>query len=602
MMDAASQEGAMNAREDVGARLSAVFAAMGIDSGDYVESTLEQALEHRDRAKEGTKSRLNAAIRNSGIKVQGFRDLSRAPIQAMKGPVLVEVVSGNDKLAGAALMSWMESNGRLRKAVTGHLKGRGISTGGIDARKGEFDSIWTRSEWEGERSALMESNDGFDEDDVGLMLCCVSGMMPEPPDMERHRIRSELFNGWVRDLERLDPDADDWLDLDLFGTVLSQIGDDKASERGNAQSGAIKSGIGAVAEEYSDELEYLGVELEAWADVGTQHSMDTIANAREFVSKLEERLSAYRPIRPQASTRGEELERRDAREESEGTIIEGAKLWGEFVVKLREVAKDEAAAIEDTAPLEEYEAVKLDLEARTAELEAVKADAERMRAEVEQLGVEVAKSAAADGVTAREYEALKRDVERLAADNEQLRESNEGLESDMVALDAVISQLRDRLSESRRMEAVWRGSYEAERAKQAQGPEVEPSDLDSVTDALDLAEERFPNQLLIALNSKSDKNSPFQKPDEVFGALEWLATEYHGLRINPGSSPDFNMLVKQACPGWSYKPGQTEVTKEQFNQWVHDLARRQDLHAGEAPCQRHEPQPAEHHTDSVRLG
>ena len=83
-----------------------------------------------------------------------------------------------------------------------------------------------------------------------------------------------------------------------------------------------------------------------------------------------------------------------------------------------------------------------------------------------------------------------------------------------------------------------------------------------------LAGKLFPDRLAIALNSKSDnKRSQFQKPQEVFDALAWLATAYHQRRANPGGSPDFDKLLKESCPGWSYKSSQTEITREQFEEW-----------------------------------
>ena len=53
----------------------------------------------------------------------------------------------------------------------------------------------------------------------------------------------------------------------------------------------------------------------------------------------------------------------------------------------------------------------------------------------------------------------------------------------------------------------------------------------------------------------------------MFDALAWLATEYHRRRSNPGAAPNFDKLIKEACPGWSYKSKQTGVTKEQFTEW-----------------------------------
>ena len=53
----------------------------------------------------------------------------------------------------------------------------------------------------------------------------------------------------------------------------------------------------------------------------------------------------------------------------------------------------------------------------------------------------------------------------------------------------------------------------------------------------------------------------------MFDALAWLATAYHDRRANPGGSPDFDRLLKESCPGWSYKSSQTEITREQFEEW-----------------------------------
>ena len=98
-------------------------------------------------------------------------------------------------------------------------------------------------------------------------------------------------------------------------------------------------------------------------------------------------------------------------------------------------------------------------------------------------------------------------------------------------------------------------------------PASEESEPRTVRDAIARAEKLFPDRLAIALNSKSEKRNLFQKPQEVFDALAWLATDYHHRRANPGGSPDFDKLLKEACPGWSYKASQTEITREQFEQW-----------------------------------
>ena len=39
------------------------------------------------------------------------------------------------------------------------------------------------------------------------------------------------------------------------------------------------------------------------------------------------------------------------------------------------------------------------------------------------------------------------------------------------------------------------------------------------------------------------------------------------LRPNPGPSLDFDRMIKEACPGWSYKPNQTETTMGMYREW-----------------------------------
>ena len=192
------------------------------------------------------------------------------------------------------------------------------------------------------------------------------------------------------------------------------------------------------------------------------------------------------------------------------------------------------------------------LKRSNAALEAAKADADS--------------AAALEAETSR----LRDDNARLAEDNQRLDLDNQGLRSDKGLLGEEIDELRIELARKDETENYWREAYIAASAGQTRAAMgASPDDeLTSVNEALDLAQTMFPNELAIALNSKSSKNSPFRKPDEVFGALSWLATEYHRLRTNPSSSrPDFNRLLKESCPGWFYKPGQTEVTAEQFIEW-----------------------------------
>ena len=568
-------------------QLSAIFGAL--DDPGHIEAVIDRALEQRGRMSEGARSRLNAAIRNSTIPLPGFRDKSKAPVVQLRAPLIVDMMKGNDKLAGAILLAWMESRRPLRKAVTQHFKGQDIATDGIDVRKGEFVSLWPRSEWEIERATIREASENFDDNDIILMMSCVSGRLPEPHVSDEQKLESKLFRGWMEELRNMDSDADDWLDLDLFQTALSELGESKATESVKTQSEAIEGDLAEVVKEYSDEFQYLGVEIPDWPGDSLRYGKASFTDAREILKKMREAANEYRPVRPQAPTREEELERASARAEKEQAILDTSERWNWFIDRLKEMAEEaeaENVTLENAVALEKYEKLK-------AEVDEMKSETESMRSQAEDIKVQLAKAVASAAISIDDHEELKREVETLKTDNERLRGANAGLDADREALGEQNRRMRRQLAESKQMAEMWRQSYESERAMQVQASEIDPSQLESVTQALELAEQTYPDTLLLVLNSKSDKNSPFQKPDEVFGALKWLATEYHDLRANPaGDSPDFNMLVKQACSGWSYKPGQTEVTKEQFNQWYtawHD-GKSYDLKKHLAKGTSHDPQ------------
>ncbi len=59
----------------------------------------------------------------------------------------------------------------------------------------------------------------------------------------------------------------------------------------------------------------------------------------------------------------------------------------------------------------------------------------------------------------------------------------------------------------------------------------------------------IPERLLIKLNSRSNENTPFANPAEVYDALAWLATAHCDGNDN---------RIGEACSGWICKTNQRE--------------------------------------------
>ena len=529
--------------------LSLIFSSHVV-SPDHAARIIDRAVDFRDLASDSARSTLNSAI-TDGIDVLRFRDASRAPADQLKAPILIEVFNGNDRLAGGVLRVWSDSEEDLRSFVAEYLKAKDIPIDGPDLRSRRFHSIWLRSEWRKECDEITgtDTSRRFDKDDVGLMLCYVSGWLADPNRVETAGIDSELFLKFINELDDLPSAAPDWEHADLLINAFKQLADDKAIDRRLAHTQALRQAIVEVKDEFTDELRYLDLTI-----APLRHDYDqgplSISESLGVIEKLRSSLIEYRPIRPQGATRTEEQERARQREECETNIFELTEKWVTLMTspivrvdeppsqELPKVASESGSTTasdsdqSDTGPALSEQAPAHDLETIRSELEQSRLQSDSLRAE-----------------------------------NTLLAQESANLRADMNMLDKQNSELKNELSLSRDMQEYWRRAYVAESAGQAREGAKQPVQLTSVNDALALAENSFPDRLRLALNSKSAKNSPFQKPEEVFHALAWLATEYHRLRSNPGDAPNFDTLIKEACPGWAYRPKQTEITKEQFAEW-----------------------------------
>ena len=497
---------------------------------EHASAVIDRALDFRGEASDSVRSRLNSAIKDS-VTIPGFRDASRAPRQQIRDPVLAEIMlGGQDRLAGAVLRAWVESQEDLRAVVAEHLSARGISVEGTDFQGGMFEATWPRHEWTAE-SELIASEE-YDAEDIALMLCCVSGRVPiEETQVE---MESPLFQEWLDELSELPPDAPDWDYAEEFATSLTGLARAKIAERVTVQIEAVASSITEIRDGFDDELRYLETDLSSWSADDVVKS-GLIETALERLTELESALTEYRPVRPQASSRSEESLRGPERERCEDTILDIVAAWDEAMSAIE--AQDD-----DPIPQETHDSP---------------AASEEPDADPVQIGP----------MSTRELDRLRQDNESLGAENDRLRQDGDDLRADKAQLGDEISRLKDELSQSQDMQEYWRRAYVTESAGQARPQVEQPAQMTSVNDALALAETSFPDRLRLALNSKSAKNSNFRKPEEVFDALAWLATEYHRRRANPGDAPNFDKLIKEACPGWSYKSKQTEVTKEQFAEW-----------------------------------
>ena len=484
------------------------------------------ALAGRNGVSDKARSELSSRIRK--LRIKGFRDANRAPHDRLVETILDTIVQGDHRLAEAILAAWMQIHSALRERAAAHLRERGIDI--VDAPPVRFTSCWDTDEWLLERNRMLQDNDGAyaHRDDAALMLSLVSGRFPGPPPVE-----SELFKTWIDTLWNLPASAPEWpADAANLGKWIRYILREKQREIIEGVIHKITDQWNGIEDEFDDDLHYLGIgpiTLQA-PPSGPELLIETL----EFLTALRAQLEAYRPLRPQAASRQEEIERSEARRAAEDGILKLTAEWQDRMARARQ-AQDAATAAQRAEPAVEEEEVPTGKQADgdPAAIEALTADHDRLQAE----------------------------VNTLREENGRLRSNNEELRAESGRRDAETRKLNDLIARSRRTEEQWRQAYVESR--KGRRPDDTPVSIDSVGAAVALAREAFPDRLLIKFNSRSNENTPFTNPAEVYDALAWLATAHCDAN---------DKRIGEACSGWTYKASQREESIAKYREWYETLA------------------------------
>ena len=484
------------------------------------------ALAGRNGLSDKARSELSSRIRK--LRIKGFRDANRAPHDRLVETILDTIAGGDHGLAAAILGTWMQTHSALRERAAAHLRGRGIDV--VDAPPVRFTSCWDTDEWLLERNRMLQDSDGAyaHRDDAALMLSLVSGRFPGPPPVE-----SELFKAWIDTLWELPASAPEWpADAANLGKWIRYILREK--ERGIIEGVVhkIADQWNGIENEFNDDLHYLGIgPITLQAPPG---GPELLIGTLEFLTALRVQLEAYRPLRPQAASRQEEIERSEARRAAEEGILKLTAEWQDRMARARQ-AQEAATAAQRAEPAvdEEEPPTGKEADGDPAAIEALTAERDRLQAE----------------------------LNTLREENGRLGSSNEELRAESGRRDDETSKLNDLVARSRRTEEQWRQVYVESR--KGRRPDDTPVSIDSVGEAVALAREAFPDRLLIKLNSRSNENTPFTNPAEVYDALAWLATAHCDANDN---------RIGETCTGWTYKTSQREESIAKYREWYETLA------------------------------
>lgn len=507
--------------------LNAVFAVM---NENYRKEVVRKTLQGERQLAGDIVRVLQQAVQ--GIPAQGHRP-GLGPLRLyqrhLSMAVCVERV-----ISGAVLRGWIGLNDALRETALEHYRGRGILEKASALDDDSIDITGWDSAYDEAMEQLIQRETGHSKDDLMLMSYLLCGAMPGPEDEVKEEAEPAmtepppLFQRVLGSLHRLPLDSEEWAYVEThFPGVLSALRTNLENEASLSELARIVAETAAsLAEEYQETLTFLEVDTiqhltppkDGWADP---------TKALGLLEQLAGLLRAYAPVREQARVRSEDIKRRPHREDLERQIDEVlAAMEALEVASLPPTGWKDPSGIASPAP-------------PSAEIEALCA----------------------------EITALQRRVEGLQEERDILAGAHADLATERNRLKEDVSALEEDLEESRSNEENFRQLYHlAYMPDDEDGEPAESVSVESVADAVTLAEDRFASHLRFNLNAKSDLDIPFDKPQQVLDALEWLATTYHKSKTGDASEPDLLGSLRLAC-GWKYTRFQSDSTMGMYREY-----------------------------------
>ena len=511
---------------------SEVFQSLG---EEHQKNVVRWALANRARVSDDARVALNNALIGN-VPVRGFRESNVPDAPAI---MLIEPVRNAglvvDAIAESVLTVWFESRAELRGIVEAAVS----NAAGSDA-SGENLS-----------ATLAAAHPQYSADDVNLMLSLIESESPsvneethEEEDIQEEEPSTDdthLFADFLAKLRSLPADHPGW--DGALTQFMEEIAELKASktremEVANGPGGRIAEVVGA----HSDLLAF----FEWRVDERLSNATGPWGNT-EFVTYAIERvadvLNRYEAARETGATYSEETRRGAERAELQEKIIAALVVLEEATaMPMPEPAIEEIVPVDDESTEDASETGM----AETAETPDAADDAEK------------------------QY--LREMVEALQRENAELKSVQDDANKQITELNTAA-------------EAAQRG-YEALKQEQTNLPDepaevvtsyvetqetlASPPDFGDVASVVDFVENRWPDGLRFALNNTSDRKMYFDQPNQVYSALEWLATTYRNSKTGEKSVSNLDVSLFTTC-GWRYRPFQPDAAPGKYRSDYHTI-------------------------------
>ena len=513
-----------------------IFQSLG---EEHQKNVVRWALANRARVSEEARVALNNALIGN-VSVRGFREsnVPDAPaimlIQPVRNAALVV-----DAIAQSVLTVWCESRMELSGIVETAINDGDENGGSTHDASGENLS-----------AVLASAHPQYSSDDVSLMIALMMGersIVGEETQQEEMEQEEEpadstmdaqrIFDDFFAELRSLPASYPEW-DGPL-SRLMEEIAELKANKtRELEQANGPGGRIAEVVDSHAELLSFFewSVEEKLQNATGPWDDPESVSKAIESLAEVLER---YETVREAGATYSEETRRAAERAESQEKIMEAlAALEEAAVMPTPKPVIEEIVPVEDTSEEDDSE-TETAITGERAEITDVTNDVERqyLRELVEALQRENADLKAAQDAAHQQITELNTAAEAAEKGYQELKQEH--------------TDLQDEAEETVRKYAEAQESIAA------------PPDFGDVASVLDFVENRWPNELKLALNNNSDHKLYFDQPNQVYSALEWLATTYRNSRTGEKPVANLDVSLFTTC-GWRYRPFHSDTAPGKY--------------------------------------
>ena len=559
--------------EKEGMPASAIFTLEHLLKADGRAAVVSRVLHEFPNLPHPVRQSLRSAVNDEVIPTSGSFRRGQAG-RALEGmPTILQepMESGicfSDKLASAVLRCWVESHPSLREKAEEFLGEREIPVCQLDKNWKSFSGTWLLERLHTEREAFCRDNEEFSPDDAALMLCCLSGNFPFQPDPQTEAMEvDQVLSDFLDSLRGIPADSPVWKDvIPNFAASVSGLVDEKGAQlRWASDFDAVLQSLNGDHAELLAFFEHQ--DTQQWSAARVSRQADTAAALR-MAQELGSTLAEYAAVHDVAPGITEERERSRKRAALQTSVLERLSAMAALMTEDPDEASDDESASLDANGIPTIRGISASPNPDSSSLPRAVShsapDGGLPQAGSLPAGQRADINAAADSAPENLETVALAEYQALQSENDNLLEITQALRSEMADLREELEAVKTERHSSEEVAESWRLAYRSLLNGPEQEAEEGQADVESVNAAVELARNRYKQELLFAPNSESNiEDNPFVDPGKVWEALRWLADTYYASKMGRLRVTDFDQSIKEAC-GWWYKGDQGETTVSKF--------------------------------------